>query len=50
MIHHGLENGRAIGHAIEHDSGFEGTMMGGEGGFPVVLFENLKVVITIAEV
>ena len=50
VIHHGLEDGEAISHAIEHDSGFEGVTMGSKGGFPVVLFEDLKVVITVVKV
>ena len=50
MIHHGLEDGGAVGHAIEHDSRFEGTAMSSKGGFPAILFKNLEVVITIMEV
>ena len=50
VIHHGLEDGGAIGHAIEYNSEFEDATMGSEGGFPVVLFKDLEVVVTITEV
>ena len=50
MIHHCLEDGGAIGQPIEHDSGFESAAVGGEGGFSMVLLENLKVVVTATEV
>ena len=45
-----MEDGGAIGQPIEHDSGFEGTTVGGKGSFPAVLFENLKVIVTAAKV
>ena len=50
MIHHGLEDSETVSHAIEHNCGFKDTAVSGKGSFPAVLFEDLKVVVTVVEV
>jgi len=36
VIHHGLEGGRAVGHAKKHYQGFEQASIGPEGCLPLV--------------
>jgi hypothetical protein len=44
-VHHGLEGGRRVGKAKEHDLGFEETLVGYECCFPFISFLDSDVVI-----
>ena len=45
VVHHGLEGGRAVGEAEEHDQGFEEAPIRLEGSFPLIsLFDSHIVV------
>ena len=45
VVHHGLEGGRAVGEAKEHDQRFEEAPIHSEGSFPLVsLFDSHIVV------
>jgi len=48
VVHHGLEDGRAISHAKEHYQGFEQASIGPEGCLPLVFGLNVDVVETPA--
>ena len=44
--HESLKGGGRIGHAKEHDSGFEESSMSDEGGFPLIALLDSNVVIS----
>jgi hypothetical protein len=44
LVHHGLEGGRAVGVAEEHDQWLEKTPVGPERGLPLVSFLHLDVI------
>ena len=44
--HESLKGGGGIGHAEEHDSGFVKSLMGDEGGFPLVTVLDSNIVIS----
>ena len=43
VVHHGLEGGRAVGEAEEHDHGFKEAPIRSEGGFPLVSDSHIVV-------
>ena len=43
--HESLECGRRVGHSEEHDCWFIESSMGDEGGFPLISFPDLDVVV-----
>ena len=45
VIHHGLEGGRAVGEAEEHDQGFKEAPIRSEGGFPLISLFDLYIVV-----
>ena len=50
MVHIGLEGGQGVAESKEHDSWFEKSEQGGEGGFPVVFWPNEDVVVSPSDV
>ena len=46
VVHHGLEGGRAVGEAKEHDQGFKEAPICLEGGFPLVSLFDLHIVVS----
>src|SRR5437016_12564467 len=46
IIHHGLEGGRAVGEAKEHDEWFEQSAVGSECGLPLVALLHADIVET----
>src|SRR5436853_6502875 len=46
IIHHGLEGGRAVGEAKEHDERFEQSTVGSECGLPLVALLHADIVET----
>ena len=44
--HESLKGGGRIGHAEEHDGGFIKSSVGDEGGFPLVAFLYLNIVVS----
>ena len=45
--HESLEGGWGIGHAREHDSWFVESMMSHEGGFPLISFLDVDIVVSL---
>ena len=50
FIHHSLKHSRGIAESKEHDSGFIGSSVADECGFPFVTFLNPYVVVAPPEV
>ena len=50
VVHELLKSGRGIGKPKEHDGGFEESLMGNEGRFPLVTVLNLYVVVSPANI
>ena len=45
LVHHGLECGQGVAESEEHDSGFVGSSMADERGFPFITFLNPYIVV-----
>ena len=50
LVHHGLERSRGVAESEEHDSGFIGSSVADERGFPFVSFFDLYVVVSPSKV
>ena len=50
MVYHGLEDGWAVCHSVEHDSEFKDSTMGGEHSFSIVFRKDLEIIVTIVKV
>ena len=46
VVHHGLEGGRAVGEAEEHDQGFKEAPIRSEGSFPLVSLLDSYIVVS----
>ncbi|KAG5334842.1 hypothetical protein C0989_002805 [Termitomyces sp. Mn162] len=45
VIHHGLESGRAVGESEEHNKQLEQSLVGPEGGLPLISFLDMHIVV-----
>src|SRR6266436_5953080 len=50
LVHHGLEGGRAVGEAEEHDQGFKKSSVCAECGLPLITFLNADIVVSPSDI
>src|SRR5712664_3941476 len=50
VVHHGLESGRTVGEAEEHNQGLKESSVRAESGLPLVTFLDADIVVSPADI